>query len=89
MPRAEMLTVSSRVRTYQSAQMLTSLALLPVMAGLFGLVLRMQSWGSISLAIGVGALVALDVLLVVVGAASWRLGRALGAPCQDLCRRPQ
>lgn len=64
--------VSSRVRTYQSAQMLTSLALVPIMGALFGLAMQMQRWGSWSLAIAVGGIVVLDVLLVVVSAATWQ-----------------
>ena len=64
--------VSSRVRTYQSAQMLTSLALVPIMAALFGLATRMQRWGPGGLVIVVGVIVALDVLLVLVSAATWQ-----------------
>ncbi|HUX86890.1 MAG TPA: hypothetical protein VMW65_07800, partial [Chloroflexota bacterium] len=64
--------VSSRVRTYQSAQMLTSLALVPIMGALFGLAIQMQRWGPWGLVIVVAVLVALDVLLVVVSAATWR-----------------
>jgi ABC-2 type transport system permease protein len=64
--------VSSRVRTYQSAQLLSSLALYPIMAVLFGLATQMQRWGPLALVIAVGTIVGLDVLLVVLGAATWR-----------------
>ncbi len=64
--------VSSRVRTYQSAQMLTSLVSFPVMAILFGLASQMQRWGAGALLIGIVAIVVVDVLLVVLGAATWR-----------------
>jgi hypothetical protein len=64
--------VSSRVRTFQSAQMLASLALYPIMAGLFGLAIQLQRWGPWSLLIAVGTIIALDVLLVVLGATTWQ-----------------
>lgn len=64
--------VSSRVRTYQSAQMLTSLALVPIMGALFGLATQMQHWGPLSLVIAVGFIIALDVVLVVLSAATWQ-----------------
>jgi ABC-type Na+ efflux pump permease subunit len=64
--------ISSRVRTYQSAQMLTSLTLFPIMAILFGLATQMPRWGPGALAAGVGVVVGLDVLLILVGAATWK-----------------
>jgi ABC-type Na+ efflux pump permease subunit len=64
--------VSSRVRTYQSAQMLSGLALFPIMGGLFGLAIQMQRWEPAYLVIVVAGLIALDLLLVVVSAATWK-----------------
>ena len=64
--------VSSRVRTYQSAQMLSGLAVFPVTGLLFGLALQMQRWDPIYLFVAVAALIALDTLLVVVSAATWK-----------------
>jgi ABC-type Na+ efflux pump permease subunit len=64
--------VSSRVRTYQSAQMLSSLALYPIMAVLIGVAIQMQRWGPSALLLAVGAVVALDVLLILLSAAIWR-----------------
>jgi hypothetical protein len=64
--------VSSRVRTYQSAQMLSSLAVIPIMAALFGLVVQMQRWGPWLLLVAVACLIAVDALLVVVSAATWK-----------------
>jgi ABC-type transport system involved in multi-copper enzyme maturation permease subunit len=64
--------ISSRVRTYQSAQMLTSLTLFPIMAALFGLATQMPRWGPGALAAGVGVIVSLDVLLILLGAATWK-----------------
>jgi ABC-type transport system involved in multi-copper enzyme maturation permease subunit len=64
--------VSSRVRTYQNAQMISGLAVVPVMGGLFSLSIQMQRWGPGSLAIAVGGLVAIGLLLIVVSAATWQ-----------------
>jgi len=64
--------VSSRVRTYQSAQLLASLAVLPIMVAFFGLVLRMERWGPLLLLLAVASLIVLDLLLVVIGAATWQ-----------------
>jgi ABC-type Na+ efflux pump permease subunit len=64
--------ISSRVRTFNAAQQLAGLALIPVWGVVFSLVFRLSEWGSIGLiAVLVGILV-LDVALVVVAAASWR-----------------
>lgn len=64
--------ISSRVRTYQSAQTLSSLALLPIMGALFGLAFAMQKWGVWLLLIAVVLIIALDALLIMLGAATWR-----------------
>lgn len=64
--------VSSRVRTYQGAQMLSSLALLPIMAALFGLAFLMQRWGPWLLLVAVVVMISLDAALIVLGAATWR-----------------
>jgi len=64
--------VSSRVRTYQSAQMLASLALFPLMGGIFALTARLQLLGAPYLLIEVVVLIALEAALVAVSAATWR-----------------
>jgi len=64
--------ISSRVRTYNGAQVLTSLALLPIMGGLFGLAFAMRGWGPFALLAVVAALALLDVALITLGAATWR-----------------
>jgi len=64
--------ISSRVRTYQSAQTLSSLALFPIMGALFALAFAMQTWGAWLLLVAVIAVVAVDALLIVVSAATWR-----------------
>jgi ABC-type Na+ efflux pump permease subunit len=64
--------VSSRVRTYQSAQMLSGLAVFPVTGALFGLAIQMQRWDPVYLFIAVAVLLALDTLLVMLSAATWQ-----------------
>jgi len=64
--------ISSRVRTYNAAQMATGLALLPIMGLLLGMgiALRDQSAG-LRLACAAG-LIALDLLVLRVAAYTWR-----------------
>jgi len=64
--------VSSRVRTYQSAQMVSSLVLLPVMTVLIGLAFAMRQWGAMPLVLTVAGLIALAVVLILLAAATWR-----------------
>jgi ABC-type Na+ efflux pump permease subunit len=64
--------ISSRVRTYNGAQVLTSLVLLPIMGGLFGLAFEMRQWGPLTLFAVVAALALLDAALIALGAATWR-----------------
>jgi hypothetical protein len=64
--------ISSRVRTYNGAQMATSLAVLPIMGGLFGLAYQMQSWAPAPLFGMLGALVILDIVVIRLSAATWR-----------------
>ncbi|HZS92439.1 MAG TPA: ABC transporter permease [Chloroflexota bacterium] len=64
--------ISSRVRTYQGAQTLASVVMFPLMAVLFGVAFAMQHWGIWWLGIAVLVLVGIDVLIVTLGAATWR-----------------
>ncbi len=64
--------MSSRARTYQGAQMITNLLLLPIMAGLFALAFSMRQWGAWWLFLTVAVLVVVDIVLIIVGAATWR-----------------
>ncbi len=64
--------ISSRVRTYQGAQTVSSLVLLPVMAVLFGLAFALQKQGPGLLLLVVVAMVALDAALIALSAARWR-----------------
>lgn len=64
--------ISSRVRTYNSAQTFASLLLLPVMALLFGLAFVSRSWNPwLQLLAMVGVFI-LDLVVLTLGAATWR-----------------
>jgi ABC-type Na+ efflux pump permease subunit len=64
--------VSSRVGTYQSAQMIAGLAVVPFTGALFALAFQMQSWGPALLVGAVAGLFALDLVLIAISAATWR-----------------
>jgi len=64
--------VSSRVRTFNTAQQISGLVLTPLNGLLVAAVLVAQGAGVLALGGVVIALIALDALLIVVGAATWR-----------------
>jgi hypothetical protein len=64
--------ISSRVRTYNAAQQLGGLVLMPVWAVFFTLAANLQTWGPAALVGVVLGLVLLDVALTVAAAATWR-----------------
>ena len=64
--------ISSRVRTYQGAQTVSSLVLLPIMAVLFGLAFALRTQGVGLLLLAVVVMVALDAALILLSAARWR-----------------
>lgn len=64
--------ISSRVRTFNTAQQIGGLALLPIWVGLSILSGKMQTWGSWSLFATIAVLLAVDVALTVLAAATWR-----------------
>lgn len=64
--------ISSRVRTYQSAQTLSSLVLLPIMAVLFAAAFALQHGGPWLLLSTVLVMIAVDVVLITLSAATWR-----------------
>jgi ABC-2 type transport system permease protein len=64
--------ISSRVRTYNAASQITSLALLPVMAGIVVLSIAVQAWEPLGPVVVVLAFVAADVVLIVLSATTWR-----------------
>lgn len=64
--------ISSRVRTYNAAQTASGFALLPVMGLLIGLAFALRDQG-VGLQLGSAAiLIGLDLLLLRLGAATWR-----------------
>jgi ABC-2 type transport system ATP-binding protein len=64
--------VSSRVRTYNAAQQISGILLVPLWALLFGVGFRLQEWGYSGIIASVGGLVLLDAVLTRVAAATWR-----------------
>ncbi len=64
--------ISSRVRTYNSAQTFASLMLLPVMAVLFILAIISRSWTPWLQLLAVVGVFALDLAILALGAATWR-----------------
>ncbi len=64
--------ISSRVRTYNSAQQLAGFALLPMWGLVGGLAFAARDWGTwVMVAIVVG-MIAIDAVLVVLAAVTWR-----------------
>jgi ABC-2 type transport system permease protein len=69
--------ISSRVRTYNNAQQLAGLVLLPFWGALFGLAFKLPDWGPWALVAAVVVLLAIDVALTLLAAATWRREEAL------------
>jgi ABC-2 type transport system permease protein len=64
--------ISSRVRTFNAAQQLGGLFLMPVWGIVIGLAANLMDWGPAGLAGAVLGLLAVDVALTVAAAATWR-----------------
>jgi len=64
--------ISSRVRTFNAAQQVGGLVLMPVWGALLGVVIKLRDWGPAPLLGAVALLVLLDVCLTIVAAATWR-----------------
>src|SRR5262249_8526667 len=64
--------ISSRVRTFNAAQQIGGLVLMPVWGVILGLAIKLQDWGPAALVSAVAVLLLLDVCLMVVAAATWR-----------------
>lgn len=64
--------ISSRVSTYNTATTLASLALVPLSGTLLGLAFTMPAWASWARFLAVAVVLAIDLGIVVVGAATWR-----------------
>ena len=64
--------ISSRVRTFNAAQQLGGLALMPVWGLVFALAARLRELGPTALFETVGVLVVVDAALTTLAAATWR-----------------
>jgi ABC-type Na+ efflux pump permease subunit len=64
--------VSSRVRTFNAAQQIGGLVLMPVWGLILGVAAKLQDWGPAALLGCVAGLVLLDVCLAVLAAVTWR-----------------
>lgn len=64
--------ISSRVRTYNAAQQISSLILFPVFFIFIFLAINIQSWGPVGPIAAVIVALAIDAGLIVLGAATWR-----------------
>jgi ABC-type Na+ efflux pump permease subunit len=64
--------ISSRVRTYNAAQQIGGLVLMPVWGVILGLAIKLQEWGPAALVSAVAGLLLVDISLTVVAAVTWR-----------------
>ncbi|GEM_PF-952488 len=64
--------ISSRVRTFNTAQQISGILLFPLWGILFGVAFKMGAWGAWTLALAVAAVFAIDAVLTVVAAKTWR-----------------
>jgi ABC-type Na+ efflux pump permease subunit len=64
--------ISSRVRTYNTAQQVTGLALLPMWGLVFSLTARLQEVGPGGLLLAAVGLAVLDLCLILLSARTWR-----------------
>jgi ABC-type Na+ efflux pump permease subunit len=64
--------ISSRVRTYNSAQQLAGLILMPAWALIFSIAFRLQEMGAAGVLLAIAALGALDIVLATIAARTWR-----------------
>jgi ABC-type transport system involved in multi-copper enzyme maturation permease subunit len=64
--------VSSRVRSYNGAQQVAGILLIPLWAGLFALAFRLDEWGNVGLIVAVGGTLLVDIILVLLAARTWR-----------------
>jgi hypothetical protein len=64
--------ISSRVRTFNAAQQLGGLVLMPVWGLVFGLAAKLSDWGPIALLLAAAGLLVVDATITVAAAATWR-----------------
>ncbi|MEO7019582.1 MAG: ABC transporter permease [Ktedonobacteraceae bacterium] len=70
--------ISSRVTTFQAAQNYSSLILVVLWVGLFGLLFAASAWGLWTFALGILAIFVLDALLIAIAAATWKREEVMG-----------
>ncbi len=64
--------ISSRVRTFNTAQQVSGLALVPLWGIVIGLGYKLQDWGTPAVIAVVAGIFAVDVALAVIAATTWR-----------------
>jgi ABC-type Na+ efflux pump permease subunit len=64
--------ISSRVRTFNAAQQIGGLVLMPVWGVVFGVAAKLADWGPVGMISTLAGLLVLDVLLTTLAAATWR-----------------
>jgi ABC-type Na+ efflux pump permease subunit len=64
--------ISSRVRTFNAAQQLAGLVLMPVWGAMLGVAIKLPEWGNAALFAALLGLILVDGALLAVSAATWR-----------------
>jgi ABC-type Na+ efflux pump permease subunit len=64
--------ISSRVRTFNAAQQIGGLVLMPVLTAVFAVAAMLSEWGPVGMVGVLAALVLVDLGLTILGAATWR-----------------
>jgi ABC-type Na+ efflux pump permease subunit len=64
--------ISSRVRTFNTAQQISGLALIPLWAVVIGLSFKLQDWGTLAVVAFVAGLFIIDAALTLTAANTWR-----------------
>lgn len=64
--------ISSRVRTFNTAQQVSGLALIPLWGVVIGLSFKLQDWGTLAVVAMVAGLALVDLALTVASAKTWR-----------------
>jgi len=64
--------ISSRVRTFNAAQQIGGLVLMPVWGVVFGVAAKLADWGPVGMISTLAGLLLLDVVLTTLAALTWR-----------------
>jgi hypothetical protein len=64
--------ISSRVRTFNAAQQIGGLVLMPVWGVVFGVAAKLADWGPLGMVSTLAGLLVLDVVLTILAATTWR-----------------